>query len=232
VLINTVLYNPTAALHLMEAVRPGAARVFFDRWFVAINTENLLPRVHDKKLSITALCALLELPPNAVPESLQSGWPGIVGGILTIFKALPKAIADRKALQEALAEDSDDDELVEEKILNFNEDEEDVWDEDSAYMEMLANEGARLREKQDKVAAGDYESDSDDDSDIEEELGYISALDAVDPYNAFKQALTTFQMQNGPSYQVATTSLTVEQQTLLMEVMRMAELQSAAVPQA
>ncbi|KAF8074028.1 armadillo-type protein [Lyophyllum atratum] len=231
VLINTVLYNPSAALHLMEAFRPGMARAFFDRWFAAITGDGLLPRVHDKKLSILALCALLELAPGAVPESLQSGWPGIVGGVLTIFKELPQAIADRKALEEALQEDSDDDELIEEKILNFNEDEDDVWDEDSAYLEMLANEGARLREKQDKSIAGEEESDSEDE-DIEEELGYISALDTVDPYVSFKQALTTFQLQNGPSYQAATTALTVEQQTLLMEVMRTAELQSGAVVQA
>ncbi|KAF5377980.1 hypothetical protein D9615_006718 [Tricholomella constricta] len=230
VLINTVLYNPSAALHLMEAYRPGMARVFFDRWFAAINSENLLPRVHDKKLSILALCALLELAPGAVPESLQSGWPGIVGGILRIFKDLPQAIADRKALEEALQDESDDDEFIEEKILNFNEDEEDVWDEDSAYLEMLANEGARLREKQEKTVDG-VDSDSEDE-DIEEELGYISALDTVDPYVSFKQALTTFQLQNGPSYQVATTALTVEQQTLLMEVMRTAELQSAVAAQA
>ncbi|KAG5643336.1 hypothetical protein DXG03_001055 [Asterophora parasitica] len=227
VLINTVLYNPSPALHLMEAYRPGTARVFFDRWFAAINSDNLLPRVHDKKLSILALCALLELAPGAVPESLQSGWPGIVGGILKIFKALPSAIAARKALEEALQEDDDDDELIDEKILNFNEEEEDVWDEDSAYLEMLANEGARLREKQQNAAEGGDDSDSEDE-DIEEELGYISALDTVDPYVSFKQALTTFQQQNGPSYQAATTALTVEQQTLLMEVMRTAELQSGA----
>jgi hypothetical protein len=36
-------------------------------------------------------------------------------------------------------------------------------------------------------------------------------------------------MQNGPSYQAATTALDVEQQTLLMEVMRIAELQSGSV---
>jgi hypothetical protein len=30
-------------------------------------------------------------------------------------------------------------------------------------------------------------------------------------------------MQNSPNYQAATTSLTVEQQTLLMEVMRIAD---------
>ncbi|KAF9465308.1 armadillo-type protein [Collybia nuda] len=227
VLINAVLYNPTAALHFIEAFRPGMARVFFDKWFAAITSEGRLPRVHDKKLSILALCALLELAPGAVPETLQSGWPGIVGGVLKIFKDLPKAIADRKALEEALQEESDDEEEIDEKFLNMAADDEDVWDEDSAYLEMLANEGARLREKQNSDTVDDDE-DSSDDEDIEEELGYISALDSVDPYVSFKQALTTFQMQNGPSYQAATTALDVEQQTLLMEVMRIADLQSSS----
>lgn len=86
----------------------------------------------------------------------------------------------------------------------------DVWDEDSAYMEMLANEvrhfvlptilswisltsvlqGARLREKSEKQPEGDDTSDISDESDIDEELGYISPLDHVDPYVSFKQALT------------------------------------------
>lgn len=77
----------------MENIQAGMARTFFDRWFAAINAENQLPRVHDKKLSILALCALLELAPTAVPETLQSGWPGIVSGVLRIFKDLPKAVA-------------------------------------------------------------------------------------------------------------------------------------------
>jgi hypothetical protein len=92
VLVNAVLYNPTAALHLMEVTKAGSARVFFDRWFVAINNDARLPRVHDKKLSVLALCALMEMAPGTVPESLRDGWPGIVGGALKIFKSLPKAI--------------------------------------------------------------------------------------------------------------------------------------------
>ena len=59
---------------------------------MAVNGENRLPRVHDKKLSILAMCALLELPPASVPDTLRDGWHGIVGGVLTIFKDLPKAI--------------------------------------------------------------------------------------------------------------------------------------------
>lgn len=76
----------------MEACQAGAARVFFDRWFVAINTDSRLPRVHDKKLSLLALCALLEMAPETIPEQLREGWPGIVGGALKVFKTLPKAI--------------------------------------------------------------------------------------------------------------------------------------------
>lgn len=69
--------------------------------------------------------------------------------------------------------------------------EDDVWDEDSAYVEMLANESARLREKSAKQANGEEISDDEEEDDIEEELGYISPLDNVDPYITFKQALTS-----------------------------------------
>lgn len=94
------------------------------------------------------------------------------------------------------------------------QDAEDVWDEDSAYLEMLANEvrsiaglmnihslgtqGARLREKSEKVEAGEEEDDDDDDEDeISEELGYFSALDNVDPYASFKVALTSEHILTG-----------------------------------
>lgn len=139
VLINSVLYNPSASLHLMETSRPGMARTFFDKWFAAINTENKLPRVHDKKLSILALCALLEMDPSGIPNTLTDGWPGIVAGVLRIFKDLPNAIAsglvsilfltcadkvaERNALADAFEEDDDDDDDEEEgKLLNLSED--------------------------------------------------------------------------------------------------------------
>jgi hypothetical protein len=87
------LINASAALHFIEAYKPGHARIFFDRWFAAINSENKLPRVHDKKLSILALCKLLEMEAGAIPDGLRDGWPGIVVGALNIFKALPQAVA-------------------------------------------------------------------------------------------------------------------------------------------
>jgi hypothetical protein len=86
-------------------------------------------------------------------------------------------------------------------------------------------------------------SDVSDEEEIEEELGFISPLDTVNPYVTFKQALTSMclsvlrvcvpvtdgscwvalEVKDRVTYQAATTSLNVEQQTVLMEIMRMAE---------
>lgn len=77
----------------METYSSGMARVFFDKWFAAINADSGLPRVYDKKLTIITLCALMELDPAGIPESLRDGWPGIVAGALKVFKDLPKAVA-------------------------------------------------------------------------------------------------------------------------------------------
>lgn len=223
ILVNTVLYNASAALHFMEAYKPGFSRTFFERWFAAINSENKLPRVHDKKLSILALCKLLEMEAGAIPEGLRDGWPGIVGGALNIFKGLPQAVAKRKVLEDQLVEGDDDEDEDDTKYLNLEGDEdEDVWDEDSAYLEILAKEGARLREKSEKAETRDDESDISEESEIEEELGFFSPLDNINPYVTFKEALQTFQNQNSALYQAATTMLTVERQTVLMEVVTVA----------
>lgn len=98
---------------------------------------------------------------------------------------------------------------IREVHLTFsNRDEEDVWDEEDTYLEMLAEEvigctsrlhiysppiqSARLREAADKTRSGDDAADSSsDEEDVEEELGYISPLDVVNPYVTFKRALTS-----------------------------------------
>ncbi|KAG6330261.1 hypothetical protein ID866_8829 [Astraeus odoratus] len=222
VLVNAVYYNPAAALHLMENYKAGASRVFFDKWFAIIKVDTKLPTVHDKKLSILALCKLLEVDVSLVPEVLRDGWPGIVAGALDIFKSLPQAIAKRKALEERIIEEDDDDDEEDSRYLNLEgEEDEDVWDEDSAYIEMLAAEAKNPAAAQ----RDDDESDISEESEIEEELGFFSMLDAINPYITFKHALTNFQTRNSALYQAATTLLSVEQQTILMEVMTLAEAQ-------
>ncbi|EJD50497.1 ARM repeat-containing protein [Auricularia subglabra TFB-10046 SS5] len=229
VLINAVLYNAPAALQLMGAA--GQARAFFDKWFTAVRTENGLPRVHDKKLSIVALCELLKVPGSAVPEDLREGWTGIVGAALVLLKELPGAIAKRQALEEAFqkGDDSDEEDDTADPIVENEDDEGDVWDEDSAYIDFLAKEAAALRKSGN---VGDDESDlgSVESDDVEEELGYLSPLETVNPYTTFKHALTTLQTQNAAVYQASTTSLTIDEQTFLMEVMKMADAAEQGVP--
>ena len=108
---------------------------------------------------------------------------------------------------------------------------------------MTPEQGARLRAMNEKREGGYTGSDSSsEEEEIEEELGYFSPLDTVDPYQTFKTALTSlchlrsfalfalmhfttdFQHKNPTAYQVATTSLDVEQQTALMEVMKKVDL--------
>jgi hypothetical protein len=120
----------------------------------------------------------------------------------------------RKALELALQEDVDSDSDADDKFLNLEDNEGiavivwffsalpdvwflgDVWDQDSAYLELLAKEGARLRQEAEKndgfedSTAGDEDDEEDSDDEVDEELGYISPLDTVDPYITFKQALT------------------------------------------
>lgn len=47
-----------------------------------------------------------------------------------------------------------------------------------------------MREKSERSLNGDDAEDEEEEDEIEEELGYFSALDNVDPYIVFKQALT------------------------------------------
>lgn len=95
VLINCVLYNPVAGLHFIEAYSPEMARTFLDRWFTAIKTENGLPRVYDKRLTVIALSALMEMEQSTIPEPLKEGWKFMVSGALKVFEGLPKAVAGK-----------------------------------------------------------------------------------------------------------------------------------------
>lgn len=52
-------------------------------------------------------------------------------------------------------------------------------------------QSARLRERAEKKRIDGDEDEDDDEDDIEEELGFISPLDTVNPYTSFKQALTS-----------------------------------------
>jgi hypothetical protein len=84
--INSIHYNPLLTLQVLE--NKGWTNRFFSLWFGSMTS---FTRVHDKKLCIVAISALLSLSHEHVPSSVSVGWPRLLQGITELFRTLPAA---------------------------------------------------------------------------------------------------------------------------------------------
>ncbi|KAF9433333.1 hypothetical protein BGZ76_009597 [Entomortierella beljakovae] len=239
--MNALYYNAPETLRLLE--ENGWTQRFFEVWFTNLDKFS---RVHDKKLSIFALCAILSVPANQLPSTLQSGWPQVLTGILRNFEGLPIAQAKRKEMEKMYnivsddddedddddyvgGDDDDDDEDDDEEEAEEEEwvdDEEDVYDEGHEYLEFLAQQAAKVK----AVGGGDDEDDDDDedDEDLEEEIYFESPLDDLDPYIVFREIFTGLQQHNPASYNELTKATTPEQQEFILQLLQIGEVNAAA----
>jgi importin-7 len=150
VLVNTILYNTPAAFQIIESLSPNFSRLVFDKWFKSMNEPGGLPRVHDMKLSIMAMCGLLELEESNIPPSLKEGWTSIVPALLAVFKQLPDAIT-REFLAFGLMASANHFLLVERKKMQDElqeDDEEDLDPDEEALILDHGDEGSYFRETQ------------------------------------------------------------------------------------
>lgn len=85
--INAVHYNPMLTLQVLES--NAWTNRFFSLWFGSMSSFS---RVHDKKLCIVAISALLSLNHEQVPASISVGWPRLLQGITELFRTLPLAM--------------------------------------------------------------------------------------------------------------------------------------------
>ncbi|KAI9304897.1 armadillo-type protein [Cunninghamella echinulata] len=220
VVINCLYYNPVLTLRLLEENQ--WTQGFFTLWF---NTLDKFSRVHDKKLVIVALCALIELPTENVPASLQAGWSQVLAGIVTVFKTLPKAVENREKLEQLYGEFDDDDLLHDELDGSLDEeevednDDEDVPDQENEYLEYLAQQAALHANDDDEEEYDEYEEE------IEEEILFESPLDEINPYVRFEQVFRNLQQNHLASYTLLTKDLDADQQNLIMSVLKTAEEQ-------
>ncbi|KAF7728772.1 hypothetical protein EC973_005610 [Apophysomyces ossiformis] len=217
VVVNCLYYNPALTLRLLEENQ--WTQGFFTLWF---NTLDKFSRVHDKKLVIVALCALLELPADQIPASLQAGWPQVLAGIINVFQSLPKAIENRENMEklygDGIDDDFDADELNGLDGLSGDEeednDDEDVHDQEAEYLEYLAQQAANHSNE------SEYD---DEEEEMQEELLFESPLDEIDPYVRFEQVFRGMQQGNPASYTLLTKDLGAEQQNFIMTVLSTAE---------
>lgn len=223
--INAIYYNPILTLHVLES--KGWTNKFFSLWFSSIDS---FTRVHDKKLSIAAIVALLTLDVGQVPSSVQQGWPRLLQGIVRLFQTLPAATKNREeALKDdypldgsTYEEEDDDDEWggddtawTEEREVD---DESDVKDESSAYLEFLNEEAQKFQNLE----------DNDSDDELGEESLLETPLDKIEPYSLFRDALMKLQQEQPSLYQSLTTNLSAEEQHIVQGVVHQADALAAA----
>lgn len=82
------MYNPILALQVME--HQGQTASFFTKWLQ--NLDDFI-RVHDKRLSILGLCAILSCPVEQIPEVIRAGWPQLGVAFVKLFETWPDAVA-------------------------------------------------------------------------------------------------------------------------------------------
>ncbi|CAG8948647.1 hypothetical protein HYFRA_00001766 [Hymenoscyphus fraxineus] len=221
--INAIYYNPVLALQVLEANQ--WTNKFFSLWFSSIDS---FTRVHDKKLSISAIVALLTLNADQVPVSVQTGWPRLLQGLVRLFQTLPAAQKKRDEILkddypvDGSAYDDDEEELWAGDDNAWNEDEgneesEDAKDESTAYLEFLNEEAQKFQNL----------DDPDSDEELGEESLLETPLDKIEPYGLFRAALMKLQAEQPQLYTSLTGNLSAEEQQIVQGVVQQADVLAA-----
>jgi hypothetical protein len=215
--INSIHYNPLLTLQVLE--NKGWTNRFFSLWFGSMTS---FTRVHDKKLCIVAISALLSLSHEHVPSSVSVGWPRLLQGITELFRTLPAAQKNR---DEALRDDfhlessydyGEEDEWDDDEA-NWNVDEEEEADEtneskdeSTAYLNFLNEEAQKFSRAIDDVEEDDMGEDS---------VLLESPLDKIEPYQLFRNTLMKMQQEQPQFYSSLAGHLTADDQNVIQSVM-------------
>ncbi|KFA65662.1 hypothetical protein S40285_06016 [Stachybotrys chlorohalonatus IBT 40285] len=214
--INAIYYNPILTLRVLET--KGWTNRFFSLWFSSMTA---FTRVHDKKLCIVAISALLSVSPDQVPASVSVGWPRLLQGITELFRTLPSALKNR---EDALRDDfqleghydyGEEEEWADE-AANWNveeganaEESPEAKDESKAYLEFLNEEAQKFSR-----VIEDADDELGEDSVLLE-----SPLDKIEPYQLFRGTLMKMQQEQPQFYASLAGHLSSDEQGVIQNVM-------------
>ncbi|KAI8620461.1 hypothetical protein BC830DRAFT_1098820, partial [Chytriomyces sp. MP71] len=191
--------------HLLE--QSNATATFFYIWFKELESFS---RVHDKKLSILALTAVLSLPAGAIP-SLQGHIGTLLQNLMKLFQDYPAALETRQVYLKQMAGDDEDDDEEDEKTQSASEEPKeedgDASDDDDDYANFLSAK-----------KSGGYDYDDFVDFGLEEDPYFETPLDPVDPYIEFARFLKAC-----PPDHVLLKAVNAEQHTFLQQIVVTAE---------
>ncbi|KAJ2780855.1 Nonsense-mediated mRNA decay protein 5 [Coemansia javaensis] len=239
--LNALYYNPALALGVLEQYQWTEG--VFTR--IVQSTEKFT-RVHDKKLLILGLTAVLGVPAGQLPPALQSGLPQLFGAVLQTFQSLGKAIEAREAFEKMYEGDEFDENNLDNEFewdggseddldaAGFADDDE----ADEAHGEHLKGLAVRAAAALGEGGIGEFELGSDDDDDddddddfdgdLEEELALESPIDQINPYIHLQDKLAEVQSTNTAVYDVIFRSLSTENTQLVHALMEEANKQRSA----
>lgn len=139
--VHALTCNPLLTIAYLD--HAGATQTFLSKWYARLDDFS---RLHDRKLAIFAIAAVIEALPTASPAVAQIA-AGLLGGALQIFRKIPEAIAARRKLETEMGETSSSEEGdgapagKRDDKYEYIGDDEDIHDSDAdyeAYLKRLA----------------------------------------------------------------------------------------------
>ncbi|KTW27052.1 hypothetical protein T552_02544 [Pneumocystis carinii B80] len=207
IVISAIYYNPLITLQYLETC--GWIEQFFNYWLSDIDRFS---RVHDKKLSIVAICSLLSLPIDRIPKSVQKEFSRLFREQLRLFQTLPQAIKDNEAIEKSFLDD-----------LEASPRSED-WDDinNQADLEDFDKDIEKNHDYLNSFSQEDWLTSTTDDDDYSLEEPFHTLLDKIDVYALFKDLINEMQQYNQIIYNEITKDLSQEYYLIIQTVMNQA----------
>ncbi|KAJ2662905.1 Nonsense-mediated mRNA decay protein 5 [Coemansia sp. RSA 1200] len=230
VILNALHYNPVITLNVLDQYK----------WTEGIFTRLMqnvskFTRVHDKKLLILGLVAVLSVPAEQLPAPLQGGLGQLFEGILQTFRTYGTAVEARNTV-EKLYESDDDldedydnlgnefewDENDDDEAADFENGDDDADDMENEFLKHLAGKASKALGSDDDDDDGAFGSEDDDyDAGLEEEFSLETPLDSINAYVFFQDKFAEIQNTNQAVYNAIVQGLNQESshyvQTLIEE---------------
>jgi hypothetical protein len=227
VVLNCIYYAPVLTFSILQ--EHNWMQMFLNQWNTNISK---FTRVHDRKVSLLAIFSILKLSESESPELIRCSLPQLMHMVATLFAGLPKAEKARAEQEKYFSgiEEADDChdfplEQSEEYIdheSQVSDDQDNEWEDEDEDEESGANGWPTDASAVNNADCEDNDDD-DDDEELMEELYYESPLDSVvDVYVQFAELFTSIQQIRPDLYHGLTGSLSPEDQTVMMEVVRLA----------
>ena len=224
--ITSLYYSPAIFFQTLGSVptKPGEEpliRKFLALWFMHADDFTGL---HNRKLSILALCRLLGLPYAQFPAHIQQVWPHLIGHFVALFSKLP--VAYKLTAEEDWEEEEE--ELSEEEADYDSEggipDDADVDQFGSSLSYMQQLEKAALR----------YEQNGEDEEELDrgQHGEFITPLDEFDrnpsEYEIFHTLLSGMAERDAPAFAVLMSQVTPVQRAELAKIEVVAKQKASA----